>query len=211
MVKNMKTLLSLKPKILFFCLLLSVSTAYADSSIWKNSYDLEAEKKYNEAAELLLPKIQNSIKSEFAVLRYAWLNYLAADYNKAIENYKNAITYNPNSLDARLGIMLPLMAQNRWREATLYGEQVIAIAPWQYYAHIRVMACEAAQLMWSKLESHAKLVNERYPSDPDVLIYLARAQSNLRKTSDALTSYKKALEILPGNTEALQFIVNSLN
>lgn len=196
-------------KILIVACKVFISNTALGSSAWSKSYLMESQGNYKQASEALLPKIQNSVKSEFALLRYAWLKYMEGDFNSSIQHYKDAISYNPNSLDARLGIMLPLMAQGRWREATLYGEQIISIAPWQYYAHVRIMACEAAQLLWHKLEKHAQLVNERYPSDVTVLLYLARAKSNLNKSKEAVAIYKKALEVVPSNTEALQYVVDN--
>jgi len=206
----MRKFLILSQSIILGTSILFSSVNVFGASIWQQSYELEKQKKYLEAAKLIQPKIQKSIKSEYAILRYAWLNYLAGKYNIAIDNYKLAIKYNSQSLDARLGIMLPLMAQSRWREATEFGEQVLAVAPWQYYAHIRLMACESALLLWSKLDKHASLVNEKYPSDVDTLIFLARAKINTGDKKSALKIYKKVIERLPNNAEALQFIVENI-
>lgn len=196
---------------IFFILLAILSTTrlYANDDPWLQSYQLEAQGKYVEAANVIQPFITNTVKSEFALLRIAWLNYLAKNYNSAIDRYQDAISFNPNSFDARLGVMLPLMAQSRWREAAVYAEQVLSTAPWQYYAHVRLMACEAAQLQWEKLEKHAKTVSERYPSDADSLVFLARAQANLNKTEAAKNAYQKVLEIFPENIEALRFLVSN--
>lgn len=190
-------------------LLTSSISIFAEEDPWSQSYKLEAQGNYTEAANKILPFVNNGIKSEFAMLRLAWLAYLSKDYNESVKRYQDAIAFNANSLDARLGLLLPLMAQSRWREATLHAEQVLAVAPWQYYAHVRLMACEAAQQQWEKLQKHAKVVAERYPTDGDSLVFLARAQAKLNNPAAAKNTYKKVLELYPENIEALQFIVRN--
>ena len=179
----------------------------AQDNPWSQSYKLETQKKYNDAAKLILPFADKSKKSEYALLRLGWLNYLAGNYNKSIKWYQEASDLNAKSIDARLGIMLPLMAQLRWREAQNYAEQVLTVAPWQYYAHVRLMACEAAQQEWDKLEKHATSVSQHYPTDADSLVFLARAEAKLGKIAEAKSNYQKVLQMYPDHLEALKYLV----
>ena len=190
----------------FLALSLSVTTnsLYADD--WADSFRLESENKYYEAAKAIEKYTQTKTVSEFAVIRHGWLNYLMANHNDSIKDYQTALTINPNSLDARLGLLLPLLAQARWKEVTLHATKVLDVAPWQYYAHIRLMVAEEAQLQWTALEKHARAVVERYPSDATAQVYLARAHASLGKKELAILIYKKVLQMVPGHIEATRYL-----
>jgi len=186
-----------------FTLLMS-NNIFADE--WTDSYKLEAKGNFSAAAAVLKPFLTKKPINEFALLRHAWLNYSSRNYNDAIRDYQQALTLNPNSLDARLGLILPMMAQGRWREAALHATKVLDVAPWQYYAHIRLMACEEAMQQWNILENHASKVAERYPSDATIQVYLARAYISTGKTERALASYKRVKEMIPEHIEAIRFL-----
>ena len=176
---------------------------FADADPWQESYRLEGLYQYDAALNAL-----NGISSdnELALLRKGWLNYLKGSHSKSIDFYNKAISKNSKSLDARLGIMLPLMAQQRWREVASHANKVLDVAPWNYHAHVRLMATQEALKQWSDLEKHARAVIERYPTDVDALVFLARALRQLGNNDAASQAYKKVLELVPTNFEASQFI-----
>lgn len=160
-------------------------------------------------AQALQNIVENKSKHEFAQTRYAWLSYLQKDYNTAVDHYKRAIALNPKSLDSQLGITLPLMAQGRCQEAANYAKQVLKIAPYQYFAHIRLMACEEALFQWDALFEHAQQTAQYYPADATIWIYLARAASVKGNNSSAINAYKAVLERLPGNLEAIRYLASN--
>jgi len=184
-----------------------VPVSLVEANEWSESYQLEAEGKYSAAAAVLDSLLAQKPISEFGLLRRGWLNYSARNYNDSISDYQHALTLNPNSLDARLGLTLPFMAQGRWREAALHAGKILDIAPWQYYAHIRLMACEEAMMQWDVLEKHAKKVAERYPSDATIQVFLARAHLNSGNRDLALAAYARVTQIVPNHMEATQFIM----
>lgn len=175
-------------------------------SVWQDSFTLETNKKYADAAKVLQPMLTSTPNNEFLLIRLGWLNYLQAKYNDSISFYKKALDLNADSIDARLGLTLPLMAQLRWKETAIYAKEVIAMSAWDYNAHVRLMTCESALLQWDILEKHAAEVAKRYPSDPSVFIFLARAQSYQSKKKQAIDNYKLALERSPLNAEALKYL-----
>jgi tetratricopeptide (TPR) repeat protein len=200
---------------IFFCAamscilwLSSVTCAGADekSERWTTSYALEANGKYEQAAAVLAPELDHGDSSEFALLRYGWLNYLQGNYNDAIRSYKRALERNQRSFDARLGIALPLMAQKRWREAARYLAYILARSPYDYTAHIRLMVCEEGLRKWETLEKHAREISAYYPSDATVLVYLARAYAWRGKNSQARAAYKRVLVRVPEHLEATRFL-----
>lgn len=188
--------------LLFLGLLFQAGFSMADSDPWKESHRLESVYQYDAALNAL-----NGVSSdnELVLLRRGWLYYLKGSNSKSIDNYKKAIKKNSKSLDARLGIILPLMAQQRWREAASNAKKVLEVAPWNYHAHVRLMASEEALKQWTELEKHARSVHERYPSDADPLVFLARAHRKQGNDKAAAQAYKKVLELVPDHFESKQY------
>lgn len=185
------------------------SAAANGQAPWAESYELEATGNYGEASRVLEPLIANDGRHEFAILRTAWLAYLAGDYNASIRGYRSALEINPESLETRLGLTLPLLAQGRWREAEAVAREVLAEAPWNYYAHVRLMVAEEGQRQWQALARHAREVAARYPSDATLLVYLGRAEASQGNTDAALSAYEAVLERAPGHEEATAFIADA--
>lgn len=182
--------------------------AYAQNdAIFANSYKLEGEKRYDAAAAAMQPLADGG--HEFARLRMAWLAYLGGKYNDSINHYNRVLQTNPNSMDGRLGVMLPLMAQQRWQDAAAQGRQVLSLSAMDYTAHVRLMACEEAMKQWAALEQHAQGVALAFASDATALVYLARAKAWQRKAGEAKAVYAQVLERYPSNEEARAFLKNN--
>lgn len=192
--------------LMMFVLVMPSFSHAANKNIWSISYALEANGKYEKAAALMVPLLNKGHESELALLRYGWLNYLQGNFNDSIKAYKQALERNQRSFDARLGIALPLMAQQRWNEASRYLKQVLAQTPYNYLAHIRLMVCEEGLRKWETLAKHSLSLSAHYPSDASILVYLARAYAWQGKTELAKNTYRKVLVRIPGNVEAQRFI-----
>lgn len=190
-----------------FVFLLSFSASlFAELDHWAESYRLESLAQYETAAKTMNQIINNNQRNDFAISRRAWLNYLRGAHNDSIRDYQRALEINPQSLDAHLGLLLPLLAQQRWREVTSYANKVLNESPWNYYAHIRLMIAEEGEKKWDTLAKHALQVSKRYPSDATILVYLARAYAWMKKDSEARSTYKLVLERVPGHIEASQYL-----
>ena len=185
-------------------LYLLVSAAVAQDP-WSESYQLEVEGDYAAAILALEPVLEAEPSHELAVLRSAWLKYLLGDYNGSLREYERAIELNDQSIEAQLGPTLPLLAQRRWREAAAVARGVIAVAPWNYYAHLRLLVAEEGQRQWETLGRHARELSARYPSDAAFLVYLARAQARQGDLEAAIETYGRVLELFPAHEEAAAF------
>lgn len=186
--------------------LLVICSGGSRADTWSDSYRLETMGQYSAAAELFDPVLKTQPDNEFARLRRAWLHYLAGNYNDSQNDYKAALQANPQSLDAQIGLALPLLAQQRWKEAAMVAQQALRTAPWNYYAHLRLMAAEEGQRQWQALLEHAGQLHQRYPTDATALVYLARAQYWLGDAKAAAGSYRQVLQRVPGHVEASRFL-----
>ncbi len=196
-----------KKNILALILLFVASGCYAGSSAWEKSYQLAATGKYEQAASAIETIADSG--NEYAVLRYAYLMYLLGENADSISYYSKAIDLNPESLDAKLGITLPLIAQKRWRQVKSYSLQLLRISHWNYTAHVRLMIAEEGLRKWDTLAVHAKQLTKAYPSDATALVYLARARAWQDDVPAAKAAYRKVLVRLPAHIEANAYLKNN--
>jgi len=203
---NMKLKLQLTLTLMLLAMTMPAFAQAASNNIWSDSYALEANGKYEKAAALMLPLLNQSNENELALLRYGWLNYLQGNFNDAIKAYKQALEHNQRSFDARLGIVLPLMAQQRWSEASRYLRQILAQSPNHYLANLRLLVCEEALRKWNTLAKHSMAMSAYYPSDASFLVYLARAYAWQGKHQLARSAYQRVLIRIPGHVEATLFL-----
>jgi tetratricopeptide (TPR) repeat protein len=190
----------------------SVQAEQENGDIWAKSYALEANGRYKEAAGVIEPFIQgNSENIEFALLRYGWLNYLLRNHNVAIRNYEKALQLNNDSIDARLGLTLPLLAQQRWKESARHAKQILLRSPWNYTAHERLLISEEAQREWGTMKQHASELVARYPTVTTFWLSLARAEAWLGNNLAAKQAYARILIRLPEHLEATRYIMGISN
>lgn len=181
----------------------------ADLNYWKDSYALEAAGKYEQAASALEPILRTAPNHEFGLMRRAWLNYLQGRHREALRDYNQILWLNPNALEARLGLTLPLMAQQRWSEAANEARKVIAVSAWDYTAHLRLLLCEEGEARWDDMAQHAAALVVRYPTDATFLVYLARAEAWRGNIKAAKTYYGRVLERIPAHVEAGNYLKNA--
>ncbi len=187
-------------------LILLAAAVGARADLWSDSYRLEAEARYGAAAALFDPLVKHQPTDEFALLRRAWLHYLGGNYNQSQSDYRRALQLNPQSLDARIGLCLPLLAQSRWKETAIAANEALEVAPWNYYAHLRLLVAEEGLKQWQTLLEHAETLHRRYPSDATALVYQARAHLWLGNRKAAAESYRQVLQRIPGHIEASQYL-----
>ena len=193
-------------------LILVVSAMFApysladNSAAWTKSYTLETEKKYAEALSALDAIPANDPDAQLTLLRRGWLNYLLEQYNDSVKWYKQAMQQSPKSLDAALGVTLPLLAQQRWQESALYAKQVLEVSPYQYTAFLRLLLAEEGAREWASMKKHAQDLAEHYPTDATALVYLARSHAWLGDKDAARKAYSSVLNRVPGHYEATAYL-----
>ena len=188
---------------LLFTAILSCLPLLARADAWSESYRLEAAARYADAAAQIEGYVRNS---EYAQIRLAWLFYLQGKFSESIAGYRRAQTMNPHSIDAALGVTLPLMAQWRWQEAADASRAVLAKAPWNYTAATRLLAAEEAMKQWRQMAEDAAQLAARYPSDATAWVYVARAEAWQNNVDKAREAYARVLQIVPGHIEATKYL-----
>jgi len=195
---------------LIAALLLSTSffatSAMAQQALWQNSYTLETAGKYAEALSAIDAIPANGPDAELKLLRRGWLYYLPGNFNESIREYRLAIERNSKSIDARLGITLPLLAAKRWREAEQSARAALELAPNNYTALLRLAIAQEGQSDWSGMAKTSALLVSGYTTDASAYVYAARAAAWQGKRDEAVAAYTAVLARYPGHLEAKTYI-----
>ena len=187
-------------------LTLQGSLVSAQEAAWQSSYQLETAGKYTEALAAIDGVAANGPDAELKILRRGWLYYLPGRFDESIREYRLAIERNPKSVDARLGLTLPLLAAKRWREAEQAAQAALTLAPNNYTALLRLVIALEAQQDWAIMAKTAANMVTSYPSDASAYVYLARANAWLGKRDEAVAAYSAAVSRYPGHVEAKAYL-----
>lgn len=193
--------LLLVPVLAFFAV-----AANAQEAAWQSSYQFETAGKYNEAIAALDPVPANGTEAELKTLRRGWLYYLQGSYSDSIREYRLATERNSRSIDARLGVSLPLLAQKRWREAEQSARAVLDLSPNNYTGLLRLVIALEGQRDWAPMAKAAASITSSYPSDATGFVYLARAYAWQEKRAEAVAAYQAVMIRYPGHAEAKAYI-----
>jgi tetratricopeptide (TPR) repeat protein len=109
---------------------ISVSPA---ARVWKASYTAEAAGQYQAALGALTELPGPQRESYLASFRRGWLLYRLNQHAESVAAYKLAAMAEPASIEARLGLLLPLMALTRWNDVAALAEDVLRRDPENYF------------------------------------------------------------------------------
>ena len=196
-------------KLLLLLSISIISTVYATNympeekpSIWSQSYASEADTNYEKAISLIKPLTNDKDTAELANLRLGWLSYLNGNHGGSFRYYGKSLKDNPNSIDAHLGMTLPLLAQKRYRAAVKHTQMALKLSPNNYSASAKMMQILTLQKKWSSLNEYATNVSSYYPNLIEPLVYIARSNLYLGEQDDAKKYYKKVLRLMPSHNES---------
>lgn len=172
------------------------------SSLYRESYVLEAKGDYAGASAKVRDARQASGNSYFAVVRLAWLQYLAGDYAASASAYGEAVAIDPKAIEPKIGLTLPLLAAKRWKDLDRACRDVLIADPQNASARSRL----AQALYWTSnyadsSAAYQKLTAE-YPSNLDYKTGLAWALLKQGRTGDARQIFQAVLIVSPDNASA---------
>jgi tetratricopeptide (TPR) repeat protein len=185
--------------------LLSVASAAAGESIpqiYQQSYNEEAKGNYPEAI-LVLHRAERAGDSSYLFqLRMGWLNYLAGKYPESVNSYRKALIKGKDSIEAKLGLMLPLMAQSKWTDAEKVGKEIIAVDNFSYLANSRLAFIYYNLKLFKDAESYYRKVLNYYPGDMEMQTGLGWSLLQQGKKEAAQKVFAEVLFYAPNQVSA---------
>lgn len=176
---------------------LGAAQAEGGADLFQQSYDDEATGKLAEALADIERLPEGRKDTYTAQLRRGWLQYRLGQNAVSVESYKRAAALVPTSVEARVGMLLPLLADRRFGTAEKAARDALKLDPHNYLATLR--------LAWSlynlgqygdALALYRKLT-DAYPSDVDVRAGLGWSLVKLGRNTEAAAEFRQVLEIAP--------------
>ena len=177
-----------------------------DPAVFQESYDYEAIGRMEEALAAL-DRLSGAKRGGYvAVLRRAWLLHKLGRNPQSIDAYQKAVALDAKAIEARLGLLLPLMAERRWPEAEKVAREVLKADPGNYLATLRLAFVQYNQKRYAESRTLYRKLAEIYPSDVEVRAGLGWAWLKLGKMAEAASTFREVLEFAPKNALALQVL-----
>ncbi|MCB0265528.1 MAG: hypothetical protein KDH95_17720 [Calditrichaeota bacterium] len=185
--------------------LLALTDAEIRDAYYK-SYNYEKIQNYSDAINTLMP-VYNEFPNTYTVnLRLGWLYYLSTNYANAISHYDRSIKISPYSLEAKLGRLLPLLAQHRYGEVEKEAFQILNVDYYNYYGNLRLAY---ALRMQQKFDVAVKITQKMlaiYPIDVQFLTEFALGKIGLGETDEAMAVFSNILVLDPENVTAKSYL-----
>ncbi|MBM3883188.1 MAG: tetratricopeptide repeat protein [Verrucomicrobia bacterium] len=175
---------------------LEIREAYHDS------YRYEKAQAYDDARKALLPVLSAYPQGYTANLRLGWLYYLSGNYATAKTYYQTAIRVAPASLEAKLGYLLPVLAQERFEEAETVARQITRVDPSNYYGNLRLAFALRHQKKFDLAEEILNRMLALYPTDVAFLTELGLVKLGQAKPEVARRIFADILTLDPENVTA---------
>jgi tetratricopeptide (TPR) repeat protein len=180
----------------------SYASGESIQQIYQQSYDEEAKGNYTEAILVLMRVERLEEKSYLFHLRLGWLNYLGKKFPDSANAYQKAIRLNKDSVEARLGLMLPLMAQGRWAEAEKVGKEILLLDKTSYLANSRLAYIYYNMKSFKEAETFYRRVLQSYPGDIEMQAGVAWALLKQEKRDEAEKVFSEILKYVPNHVTA---------
>jgi tetratricopeptide (TPR) repeat protein len=172
---------------------------------FKNSIQEESIGKYAQAI-LTIMKIYDEYSDEYIInLRLGWLYYLNKDYDSSIKYYNKALEISGNSsIEAILGITLPVSSKGDWDGVQNYYEDIINMDENNYTANLRLGQIYLNTENYLNAKIYLSKVKDMYPADYESNLYLAWTYYYLGDKSTALELFTDVLILSPQDQSALE-------
>jgi tetratricopeptide (TPR) repeat protein len=182
----------------------TISTTWGKSipAIYQQSYDEEAKGKYQEAIFVLMQAGQAGDNSYLYHLRLGWLQYLAMKYPDSVNSYRKAAILNKDSIEAKLGLMLPLMAQGKWSDAEKVAREILSLDKLSYLANGRLAYIHYNLKQYKEAEAYYRNVLLHYPGDIEMQVGLAWSLLKQDKKEAAEKVFSEILRYVPNHISA---------
>ena len=173
-----------------------------DQESFIKSYTLENEGDFSKAVSTL--KATYKADSYEYNLRLGWLDYLAGQYTESQTYYNKAISIKPLSLEAKFGLIYPLLALGKVQQAEDTYLDILKISPLETTANYRLALSYYQQKKYKEADNHLRNIINLYPFDYDIIILMAWNSYQMGKSSEARLLFQKALLNRPNDESAIE-------
>ena len=194
---------TLKKILISLILIQTFTLANAQTNVidaFSKSYELEKKGKSKEALEAM-KKVYNEQSYEIN-LRLGWLAYLSGKFTESIAYYNNCIDKLPMSVEARLGIVLPLSAMGNWNQIIDHYNVILSVDPNNSLVNYRMGVIYYERKHYDKAEAYLKKVINLYPFDHDTMLMLGWVKLRQGNLNQAKLLFNKTLMANPADTSA---------
>ena len=181
---------------------LSMGSNESIPKIYQQSYEEEAKGKYQEAILVLTRASQNGDNSYLYYLRLGWLQYLAGRHVDSVNSYRKAVIVSKDSIEAKLGLMLPLMAQGKWSDAEKVGKEIVSVDMFSYSVNSRLAYIYYNLKQYKEAEAYYRKVLLYYPGDIEMQAGLAWSLLKQDKKEMAGKVFDEILRYVPNHVSA---------
>ena len=171
------------------------------SDAFSLSYASENKKNYQQAINDLMAVYDD--KSYEINVRLGWLYYYLEAYEVSKKYYEIAVQINPNSVEGRLGLVLPASALANWDLVLEQYLEILKIDDLNSTVNYFTGLIFYNKSEFNSAEKYFEKVYQHYPFNYDTAIVLAITKQKLKKDNDAKNLYMKALLFYPGDQTAL--------
>jgi len=168
--------------------------------VFSESYSLEAVGNYAKAIEEI-----ESIYDENSYeinLRLGWLYYNLGNYFESKNKYQKAVELMPYSIEAKLGLVLPVSAMGNWNDVIKTYEKVLEIDPQNTLVNYRMGAIHYERKEYEKALSYCEKTVNLYPFDYDSVVLLGWINYQMGNLREAKVLFQKSMLIKPRNQSA---------
>lgn len=169
---------------------------------WQASYAAESAGNY-EGALKALEQLPGSQKQGYvAYFRRGWLQYCLGRHAEAVSAYAAAIKLEPDSVEARVAQLLPLMAAAKWSELIKAAQDTLKRDPQNYLALQRMAYAQYSSQRFPDAEQSYRRLVKLYPSDVEMRAALGWAVLRMGKQPEASELFHSVLELSPKHASA---------
>ncbi|HEY2733562.1 MAG TPA: tetratricopeptide repeat protein [Polyangiales bacterium] len=178
-------------------------TTTPSARAWQASYAAEAAGKFDDALTAMtqLPTPQRD--TYLANYRRGWLLYRTGHYAEAVTAYHTAADLAPSSIEARVAMLVPLMALTKWDEVATAAQDVLKRDPNNYLALQRLAFAKFSTQHFPDAESVYRRLIQLYPSDIEMRSSLGWATLRMGKQKEAVALFSEVLDVNPNHVSAV--------
>ena len=201
----MEFLKKLSLAIIVFLMFSTISYSQNQEEIidaFSQSYTYENLGEYNKAIEVL----QNVNNADFyeANLRLGWLHYQAGLFTESKAYYQKASTILKYSIEAKYGLIYPLVALGNWEQVIETYKKILELDPNSTVANYKLGSIYYGRGEYKDAYGYFEKVFNAFPFDYDGLIMFAWCNYFLGNPREAKVLFNKVLMLSPTDSSAME-------